>query len=420
MKDLSLHPCFNEEAKHSQARVHLPVAPKCNIQCNYCNRLYDCCNESRPGVTSSVLMPIQASYYFKALKAKLNNLSVVGIAGPGDPFANPNETLATIELIEKEFPDMIFCLSSNGLDLAPYIDRISQLHVSHVTLTINSFNVKTLAKIYSWVRDGNKIYKGLDAARILLGRQLHCIKKLKERDIIVKINSVVIPGINDQEMEELAMKVASMGADTMNCIPMYPTANTLFENIEEPSKEMMMRIKAQISKYIKPMGHCARCRADAAGLLGHDNVEAMHMVRQFSTMAINKDGWKTRVAVATHDGLNIGLHLGEADELWIYEQTENGYRFVEKRKISLANECDSKWIDLCKKVLFDCQSVLVSGVGPMPITALQNNGIRVIQMKGLIDTGLDIAYSKKPVISLCKTEPFKCGSTCHGDRQGCG
>jgi len=26
------HPCFNEEAKHVKARVHLPVAPKCNIQ----------------------------------------------------------------------------------------------------------------------------------------------------------------------------------------------------------------------------------------------------------------------------------------------------------------------------------------------------------------------------------------------------
>lgn len=420
MKDLSLHPCFNEKAKHSQARVHLPVAPKCNIQCNYCNRLYDCCNESRPGVTSSVLMPIQASYYFKALKAKLKNLSVVGIAGPGDPFANPNETLATIELIEKEFPDMIFCLSSNGLDLAPYIDRLSQLHVSHVTLTMNSLNVKTLAKIYSWVRDGNKIYKGLNAARILLGRQLDCIKKLKEKDIIVKINSVVIPGVNDQEMEELAMRVASMGADTMNCIPMYPTANTLFENIEEPSREMMMRIKAQISKHIKPMGHCARCRADAAGLLGHDDVEAMNMVRQFSTMSINKDKYRKRVAVATCDGLNIGLHLGEAEELWIYEQSENGYRFVEKRKMTIESDCGNKWIDLCKKMLFDCQSVLVSGIGPTPVMDLQTNGIRIIQMRGLIDTGLDVAYSKKPIISLCRTEPFKCASAYHGSKKGCG
>jgi len=288
MKDLSLHPCFNEEARHKQARVHLPVAPKCNIQCNYCNRLYDCCNESRPGVTSSILLPIQASHYFKALKTRLKNLSVIGIAGPGDPFANPDETLATITLIEKEFPEMIFCLSSNGLNLAPYIDRIAKLHVSHVTITINSLNVETLAKIYSWVRDGNKVYTGIEAAQLLLDRQLDCIKQLKEKGIIIKINTVIIPGINDQDIEKLAKKVAELGADTMNCIPLYPTAKTAFGKMEEPSKEMMKRIRSQITKYIKPMSHCARCRADAVGLLGMDNMNAMDMVKQFSMMTVNK------------------------------------------------------------------------------------------------------------------------------------
>lgn len=420
MKDLSLHPCFNEKAKHKQARVHLPVAPKCNIQCNYCNRLYDCCNESRPGVTSSVLMPLQASHYFRALKEKLSNLSVVGIAGPGDPFANPDETLATIELIEKEFPDMIFCLSSNGLELEPYIDRISKLNVSHVTITINSLNIETLAKIYSWVRYENKIYRGMEASLILLERQLSCIKKLKEKGIIVKINTVVIPGINDQDIEELAKKVAAMGADTMNCIPMYPTADTLFENLEEPSKEMMSGIKQQISKYIKPMGHCARCRADAAGLLGHDDSEAMDMIKQFSAMSVHKATVKNKVAVATSDGQRVDFHLGEAEDMWIYEQTKNGYRFIEKRTVPITDGCNDKWSALCNTVLTDCQAVLVSGAGKTPTAILQGNGIRLIQMKGLIDTGLDTVYHKQPVIALCKTGPFKCGATCHGDQKGCG
>lgn len=419
MKDLSLHPCFNEKAKHRYARVHLPVAPRCNIQCNYCNRLYDCCNESRPGVTSSVLMPLQASYYFKALKQKLDNLSVVGIAGPGDPFANPNETLATIELIEKEFPDMIFCLSSNGLDLAPYIDRIAKLNVSHVTITINSLNIDTLVKIYPWVRYGNKTYKGKEAAQILLGRQLHCIRKLKEKGMIVKINTVIIPGINDGDIEELAQKVSAMGADTMNCIPMYPTAGTLFEHIEEPSKEMMKRIKAQISGYIKPMSHCARCRADAAGLLGHDDNEAMDMVRQYSTLVVNNGILKTKVAVATNDGLRVDLHLGEVVEWWIYEKTRNGYRFIEKRKTPEASECSDKWIALSENVLTDCQAVLVSGVGKYPTAILQKKGIRVIQMKGLIDTGLDAVYQQQPIIPICKAGPFRCGATCRGDKKGC-
>ena len=37
---LATHPCYNEEAHHDFARMHLSVAPKCNIQCNYCNRKY--------------------------------------------------------------------------------------------------------------------------------------------------------------------------------------------------------------------------------------------------------------------------------------------------------------------------------------------------------------------------------------------
>lgn len=420
MKDLSLHPCFNEGAKHKYARVHLPVAPKCNIQCNYCNRRFDCCNESRPGVTSSVLLPFQASLYFKDLKQKLENLSVVGIAGPGDPFANPNETLTTIELIAKEFPDMIFCLSSNGLDLAPYIDRIARLNVSHVTITINSLNIETLAKIYSWIRYGNKYYKGSGAAQLLLNKQLFCIRKLKEKGIIVKINTVVIPGINDQDIEELARKVAEMGADTMNCIPMYPTAGTAFENIEEPSREMMSRIRTQISKYIKPMKHCARCRADAAGLLGQDNTAAMDMVKQYSTLAVDKGGYKPYVAAATSNGHLVDLHIGEAEELSIYEKTKNGYRFIEKRKTPVSGDCSNKWIELCNSVLTDCQAILVSGSGKKPTSTLQSNGIRVIQMKGLIDTGLDTVYNQKPLIPIYKAGPFVCGATCNGDQKGCG
>jgi len=51
------HPCYSEDAHHHFARMHVAVAPACNIQCHYCNRKYDCANESRPGVVSEVLTP---------------------------------------------------------------------------------------------------------------------------------------------------------------------------------------------------------------------------------------------------------------------------------------------------------------------------------------------------------------------------
>ena len=59
MKRETDHPCFGGD--HSKAgRIHLPVAPGCNIKCGFCERKFDCANESRPGVTSKVLTPEQA------------------------------------------------------------------------------------------------------------------------------------------------------------------------------------------------------------------------------------------------------------------------------------------------------------------------------------------------------------------------
>ncbi|MEQ2789490.1 nitrogen fixation protein NifB, partial [Flavonifractor plautii] len=48
------HPCLSVQAHFRYGRIHLPVAPRCNIRCGYCDRRYDCANESRPGVTSEV------------------------------------------------------------------------------------------------------------------------------------------------------------------------------------------------------------------------------------------------------------------------------------------------------------------------------------------------------------------------------
>ena len=113
-RELANHPCFNEKAKHQYARIHLPVARLCNIQCKFCNRKYDCINESRPGVTSAVLSPGQALSYLKEMKTKLTNLAVVGIAGPGDPFAEPDITMETLKLVSEAYPDILLCVATNA------------------------------------------------------------------------------------------------------------------------------------------------------------------------------------------------------------------------------------------------------------------------------------------------------------------
>lgn len=419
MIDIEKHPCFSKEAKGKYARVHLPVAPKCNIQCNYCKRDNDCVNESRPGVTSKVLSPEQALTYLIKLKEKMPNLSVVGIAGPGDPFANPVETMTTLHLIRKEFPEMILCLSSNGLNVAPYVDVLAELKVSHVTITMNALDPEVTKDIYKWVRFDKRGYIGMEGAKLLLEKQLEAIRMLKMYDITVKINTIVIPGINDHLVGEIAKATKAMGAGLMNAIPLYPVAETPFENLEEPSPIMMRELRAKIAQHITPMTHCARCRADAVGLLGQDDPEAKKLLSDVANLSVSLDENRLFVAVASNEGMLVNQHLGEADSLYIYKETPSGYRMVEERRTPPSGTGNLRWEALGKS-LDDCRALLVGGIGPSPSSIIGRSGIKIIEMTGLIDDGLDAVYKGKSLRTVKKADVFRCGAECSGKGTGCG
>lgn len=417
--DFSKHPCFNKEAHHTHARVHLPVAPKCNVKCNYCNRKFDCVNESRPGVTSSVLKPEQAIAYLDSLVKIMPNLSVVGIAGPGDPFANPDQTMETLRLVRAKYPEMLLCVSTNGLNLAPYIDELAKLKVSHVTVTLNAVDPKILNKIYGWIRHDKKGYFGEEIGEVMLGRQLAAIDKLKEAGLVVKINTIIVPGINDHHVEEVAEAMAAKGVNLMNTIPLYPVEGTPFADLEEPTSAFMKELRGKIEKHLPPMTHCARCRADAAGMLGSDSEEAARLLSEASKMVVEDGKERPFVAVASYEGILVNQHLGEADKLYVFRETPNGYKLVNERHTPPKGDGDKRWRDL-GELLSDCRAILVGGIGPKPLNILKASGLQIVEMTGLIDEGLDAVYKGKELRTLCKSEMFKCGSNCNGNAQGCG
>lgn len=419
MINIKTHPCFNIEAKGEYARVHLPVAPLCNIQCNYCKRGYDCVNESRPGVTSKVLSPEQALVYLIRLKEKMPYLSVVGIAGPGDPFANPIQTMLTLKLIRNEFPDMVLCLSTNGLNVLPYISELKELEVSHVTVTLNGTNADTLSNIYKWVRFEKRGYFGKQASEILLKNQYEAIRALKREGFIVKINTIIVPGVNDSCVGEIAKEMKELKVDVMNTIPLYPVEGTPFADLEEPTSKYMKELRKKVKEHLPPMTHCSRCRADAVGLLGQDDPEARRLLSEVSNMSLNLDENRPNVAVCSYEGLLVNQHLGEAEHLYIFRETPNGYKLVEQRaapKVGLGND---RWMELSKSIE-DCRAILVGGIGPTPSSIVGRSGIRIIEMTGLIDEGLDSVYKGKELKTLRKADVFKCGLECSGKGTGCG
>lgn len=422
--NLENHPCFNVKVKGQFGRVHLPVAPKCNIQCNYCNRKYDCVNESRPGVTSTILSPAQAAFYMEKVLEKEPRISVAGIAGPGDPFANPEETLGTMRLLREKFPDLILCLATNGLNLkSEYIEEIAEIGVSHVTVTINAIDPDITRKVYRWVRDEKSVYQGLKGAQLLLERQLAAVKGLKAAGITVKINCIVMPGINDHHVVEVAKAMAKLGADLFNAMAMYPTAETPFEGLTEPDAIMMAKIRKECEEYLPQMRHCTRCRADAVGLLGADQSEEFHgcLIACSKKVIPIEEKERPYVAVASVEGILVNQHLGQADQFQIWQKTDQGFTLVEERLAPERGSGFERWQKVAN-MLKDCRAILASSIGDNPKEILTKCGVLPVEMSGFIETGLQAVYEGSDLSKLKGKRQVAAGKVgeCTGSGLGCG
>ena len=263
------HPCFGGDHRNN-GRMHLAIAPRCNIKCGYCSRRHDCANESRPGVTSRLLTPQEAVDKVRGgMASKILGpiIKVVGVAGPGDPLAN-EETFETFRQVREEFPHLILCMSTNGLLLPEKIDLLAHIGLRSLTVTINAMDPAVGARIYSHINyDGRKM-SGIDAARILIGNQLAGVRMAAERGITVKINSVLIPGINESEVPLIAEKVKEMGAAVMNVLPLIPQAD--FAHALPPTAEQLADVRKRSERIIGQFKHCRQCRADAIGIIGQD------------------------------------------------------------------------------------------------------------------------------------------------------
>lgn len=416
--DLSKHPCFNENVKGQFGRIHLPVAPTCNIQCNFCNRKYDCVNESRPGVSSQVLSPQQALGYLKEMKAFDPRLTVVGIAGPGDPFANPEETMETLRLVRKEFPDMLLCVATNGLNAADYIPELAILKVSHLTVTVNAIDPEIGRKIYAWVRDGKKNHRGFQGAELLLERQLEVISLCKQHGLVVKINSILIPGINDEHIPDVAKYMSELGADLFNCIGMCRAEGAAFDNLKEPEPGMVCAVRMQAEQYMPQMKHCTRCRADAVGCLSDAlPIKAIELMHRYANGPLDPTQDRPYVAAATMEGFLVNVHLGQARQLNIYRYDKTGgARVVDTRVTPAPGGGEERW-ELLADLLKDCRALLVSSAGPIPTKVLEAGGVKVICTESLIEQAIEDIYKGRAVAP--SSRPRVCGASCGGNAKGC-
>jgi nitrogen fixation protein NifB len=369
-------------------------------------------------VSSTILEPEQALAWLEEMLEAHPEIRVVGIAGPGDPFANPEETMTTLRLVRKRHPRMLLCVATNGLALQPHIEELAALDVSHVTLTINAVDPDISSKMYRWMRDGTRVLRGSTAAERLLERQLTAIPLLKGHGIIVKVNSIVVPGINTNHIPAVAGHVAQLGADILNALPLYPVEGSEFAHVDEPSRGTMESIRREASAFLPMMRHCTRCRADAVGLLGRELTRQDHASLHRLSQP-KGDAKRPYIAVASQEGWLVNEHLGNAREFLIYTMGENGPERIDRRNAPGPGGGDRRWEELGKR-LDDCHAVLVSFCGQRPRSVLSRMGVQVHIGTGLIQLALESLFTKGHMPThMAAAAPSKCGTGCGGSGGGC-
>jgi nitrogen fixation protein NifB len=186
-------------------------------------------------------------------------LSVVGIAGPGEPLANP-QTFETLRLVHGRHRELLLCLSSNGLLLSEKLGELLGSGVTALTVTINAVTRDTAERLYAWAFLHGRREPGHIAAPLVLARQWNGLERAIEAGLLVKVNSVLVPGVNERELVEVARRAGQLGAARHNIMPLLPRG--LMRHIPRPDPGMVEEIRAECSRYLMQFRGCQQCSAD--------------------------------------------------------------------------------------------------------------------------------------------------------------
>jgi len=127
-----------------------------------------------------------------------------------------------------------------------------------------------LAGICSHVVLDGKMYEGAQGAELLINAQGRGIEKMSALGAVVKINTVLVPGINDSHIEAIAETVKSWGASIMNIIPLIPQFE--MADLQPPDCSELNGARTEAEKHLPVFRHCQHCRADAAGIPGKSDI----------------------------------------------------------------------------------------------------------------------------------------------------
>lgn len=169
-------------------KLRLSLTDKCNLRCHYCMPLDQTFMDEKTYLSKEEIYEIIA----ELVELGLEEIRLTG----GEP------------LLRKSFPEILQTLSSlklkklalttNGILLDRHFDELLQYGVHHLNISLDSLRPETFRKI----SHGDHFH-----------RVMRNILKAKELGFVVKLNAVMMKGINDQEILDFVEFSARTGME---------------------------------------------------------------------------------------------------------------------------------------------------------------------------------------------------------------
>ena len=348
--------------------LRLPVAPQANSRVRYA--------DERPSLPA--MMPAEAVAWVGDLLKGGKRLKAVNINGPGDALAAPGPTMEVLDLLRREYPELETRVTTLALGAKQMAYRLAAKGVKRVNLEVDGVSSEVIEKIYAWIRPEKKTVSLKKAAQLLLKEQQAAIGALKEVGIDVHVQTTIYPEINEQHVKSIAKQVALLGASSISFIPFQP--GELFTGCIAPCDDDALALaEKQAAAYLEVVSD------------DEDYIPSPGEGTALVAGALPKPSKeRPNVAVASSNGMDVDLHLGQASTILIYGPRGDGLAcLLESRLVPGAGNGQSRWEALCKECLHDCFVLLAANVGEKPKKVLAEFGLKILiteeNVEGLVD-----------------------------------
>jgi len=211
-----IFPCYSDSGRKKNTML-LHLATYCNTQCNFCFRSQIAGLSAGMNRMDSAIMTPESAIDLVSIKVESGNPPAsVEIGGPGEPLLFAS-TYAVLRALRNRYPDIELSVWTNGLLLADRLEELVRSGIKHLTVSVNAAIPETAAQIYNGLIYRVRKYSAEDSAALLLHRQWGGIKNAVEAGVFVTIYSMIIEGVNDNDLPLVASRARELGVDHMIC-----------------------------------------------------------------------------------------------------------------------------------------------------------------------------------------------------------